>query len=266
MATQKYSITDPDGSKAKARAARVSKKGLTDPGGSEARAKAAREVDERARARLRERLQGVGTQTTKVLDSVGSVAGSVFNDQSNNTSSRETKTHDAYGGLTLPVFNPYKHLANDLFTDSSTLSRTTKAEADSLIESVEEKRQTIRVVAANLDLNTDILKAGTKSQKMTQSAIDFGISNVNTDTKLIDFDSALTTNEIAYVKLDQNREKLSHEQVTLEGLHHETDQQRRFWQEKYELGESRIRSVQLARYQLDLKIGSIDTEVTNVVE
>ncbi|MBN3893840.1 MAG: hypothetical protein HWQ41_00590 [Nostoc sp. NOS(2021)] len=263
MATQKYSITDPDGSKARARAARGSKKALTDPGGEEARAKAAREVDERARARLQERLQAVGTQTTTAL---GSVGGSVFNGQSSNTRTRERKTHDAYGGLTLPVFDPSQHLANDLFTDSSGLSRTTKAEADSLIESVEEKRQTIRVVAANLDLNTDILKAGTKSQKMNQSAIDFGISNINTDTKLIDFDSALTSNEIAGVKLEQNQEKLSHEQVTLEGLRNETDQRRRFWQEKYELGESRIRSVQLARYQLDLKIGSIDTEATNIVD
>ena len=263
MATQKYSITDPDGSKARARAASVTKKALTNPGGEEARAKAAREVDERARARLQERLRGVGTQTTTALGSVGS---SVFNDQSPNTPTRERKTHDAYGGLTLPVFDPTQHLANDLFTNSSGLCRTTKSEADSLIESVEEKRQTIRVVAANLDLNTDILKAGTKSQKMVQSAIDFGISNVNTDTKLIDFDSASTTNEIAYVKLDQNREKFSHEQVTLEGLRSETDQRRRFWQEKYELGESRIQSVQLARYQLDLKIGSIDTETTNVVD
>jgi hypothetical protein len=177
---------------------------------------------------------------------------------------REIKQHDAYGGLTLTTFNPEQYLASDLFTDSSTLSRTTKAQADAMVESIQEKRETLRVVGANLDLNTDVLKTGTKSEKMTQSAIDYGIAKVGTDTKLVQFETAGVQYEIALTKLDQTSEKLTHEQVTLEGLRNETDQRKRFWQEKYNLGESRIKQVQLAKYQLDMKIGAIDVEADTV--
>ncbi|MEA5504422.1 hypothetical protein VB735_15120 [Halotia wernerae UHCC 0503] len=144
------------------------------------------------------------------------------------------------------------------------MPKTSKLEADAIVESIEEKRQTLRVAGANLDLNADVLKTGVKSEKMTQAAIDYGTAKVNTDTKLTQFETAQVQYEIGLTKLDQTHEKLSHEQVTLEGLRNETDQRRRFWHEKYNLGESRIKQVQLAKYQLDAKIGAIEVEGESV--
>ncbi|MBE9038123.1 hypothetical protein [aff. Roholtiella sp. LEGE 12411] len=258
---------------------------ITDPTGEKATAKAARSADKKARERLKSRFSGesasqlkdtaqkiaentssvgdtaktVTTAVSTVSNSLGNVAESVGLIPTGKTS-QTIKTHDAYGGLSLPVFEPQQFIAGDLFADSSTLPRTSKLEADAIVESIEEKRQTLRVVGANLDLNTDVLKTGVKSEKMTQAAIDYGTSRVNTDTKLTQFETAQVQYEIGLTKLDQTREKLSHEQVTLEGLRNETDQRKRFWYEKYNLGESRIKQVQLAKYQLDAKIGAIEVE------
>jgi hypothetical protein len=100
---------------------------------------------------------------------------------------------------------------------------------------------------------------------MLQSGIDYGTAKINTEIKLTQFENAKQQHQIALTKLAQTTEKLEHENVTLEGLKQETDQRRRFWQEKHALGESRIKQVQLAKYQLDAKIGAIDTE-SEVVE
>lgn len=43
--------------------------------------------------------------------------------------------------LTFPKFDPNSYFASDLFTDSSPLNRTTKEQADEMIQSIEEKRQ-----------------------------------------------------------------------------------------------------------------------------
>lgn len=259
---------------------------ITDPTGEKAAIKAALEADKRTRQRLKSKssseqsttqlqktTQKIADTTKNVGDTVKTVTtgiGTVTNSLGNIAESipiaptgkttQTIKSHDAYGGLSLTIFEPQSFLAGDLFADSSTLPRTSKSEADAIVESIEEKRQTLRVVGANLDLNTDVLKTGVKSEKMTQAAIDYGIAKVNTDTKLTQFETAEVQYEIGLTKLDQTREKLLNEQVTLEGLRNETDQRRRFWQEKYALGESRIKQVQLAKYQLDAKIGAIEVE------
>ncbi|MBW4457412.1 MAG: hypothetical protein KME55_34795 [Nostoc indistinguendum CM1-VF10] len=259
---------------------------ITDPTGEKARRSAAQLADKKARERLKSRFSGESAsqlkdtaqkiaETTKVVGdttakTVTTAIGTVTNSMGNiaesvgliptGKTSQTIKTHDAYGGLSLPVFEPQQFMAGDLFADSSTLPRTSKLEADTIVESIEEKRQTLRVVGANLDLNSDVLKTGVKSEKMTQSAIDYGSAIVNTDSKLTQFETAQVQYEIGLTKLDQTREKLSHEQVTLEGFRNETDQRRRFWYEKYNLGESRIKQVQLAKYQLDAKIGAIEVE------
>jgi hypothetical protein len=263
MPTRKNPITDPTGEKAAARQAqeaekrtkeRLRRKSSTDNSLQEATQKVADAVKN-----IGDTAKTVATAAGTVTNSIGNVAESIGLTATGKTS-QTIKSHNAYGGLSLVGFEPQTFLAPDLFKDSSTLPRTSKIEADTVVESIEEKRQTLRIVGANLDLNTDILKIGAKSEKMSQAAIDYGISKVNTDTKLTQFESAKVQYEIGLTKLDQNLEKLSHEQVTLEGLRNETDQRKRFWQEKYALGESRIKQVQLAKYQLDAKIGAIEVE------
>jgi hypothetical protein len=172
---------------------------------------------------------------------------------------------DSFGGLKLTTFTPDSYLANDLFTNSSPLPETSQQDADKICESVEKKKQTLRVVNANLELNSELLKIGAKNEKMLQSGIDYGTAKINTEIKLTQFENAKQQHQITLTKLAQTTEKLEHENVTLEGLKQETDQRRRFWQEKHALGESRIKQVQLAKYQLDAKIGAIDTE-SEVVE
>jgi hypothetical protein len=172
---------------------------------------------------------------------------------------------DSFGGLKLTTFTPDSYLANNLFENSSPLPETNQQDADKICESVERKKQTLRVVNANLELNSELLKIGVKNEKMLQSGIDYGTAKINTEIKLTQFENAKQQHQITLTKLAQTKEKLEHENVTLEGLKLETDQRRRFWQEKHALGESRIKQVQLAKYQLDAKIGAIDTE-SEVVE
>lgn len=218
-----------------------------------------------AASKVADNANQVGQTARTVATNLGTVSNAVSNvsnfvgGQTANITNRARTSGNEYGGVTLPQFNPQEYLASDLFSDSSNLSRTTKAEADAMVDSIEEKRQSVRVASANLALNTDVLKAGVASEKMMQSAIDYGISKVNSDRKLLEFDIANVQYDTTVVKLHQAGEKLIHEQITLEGLKNETDQRRRFWGEKYQLGESRIKQVSLAKYQLDAKIGAIET-------
>lgn len=240
------------------------------------------EVDAKARDRVQEHLkdyvQNVGDTARKagdtaksvsnaigsVVTGVGNVAEAIGIKPTGKASSEryELQAHDAFGGLELPTFDPQNHLATDLFKVSSPLERTKKIDADLAVEHIEEQRQTIRIASANLDLNTDILKTGEKSQKMTQAAISYGTSKVQTDTKLIQFNEALVNNEIAYTKLAQTEQKLVHEQITLDAFQNKTDQRKRYWQAKHQLGESRIRDVEMARLKIDTKLGAIDVDAS----
>lgn len=223
-----------------------------------------------AASKVAETANQVGQTARTVATNVGTVSNAVSNvsnfvgGQTANITNRARTSGNEYGGVTLPQFNPQEFLATDLFSDSSNAPRTTKAEADVMVDSIEEKRQSMRVASANMALNTDILKVGVSSEKMAQAAIDYGISKVNTDTKLVQYDIANVQYETQVVKLHQAGEKLVHEQITLDGLKNETDQRRRFWGEKYQLGESRIKQVALAKYQLDAKIGAIETSAESV--
>jgi len=170
------------------------------------------------------------------------------------------QTSTAFNNLNLPTFEPENYLAPNLFTDSSPLPPTSKVEADKALQSIQQKRETLRVIGGNLQLNTDALKMGALSEKMSQAGIDYQSAKIGTEIKMVGFESQRVNLALASSKLSQISERLNHENVTLEGLQRETDQRRRFWEEKYQLGESRITQVQLAKYQLDAKIGAIEAE------
>lgn len=163
------------------------------------------------------------------------------------------------------VFNPTDYLASSLFADTSTLPRITRIEADKTIQSISEKRETLRLVSANLQLNTDVYKAGSLSEKMSQASITWQTDRIGTDTKLVGLETAKVNYQIAGVKLGQTGVKLDHENVTLAGLTAETEQRKRFWSAKFELAETRIRGIIQAQYSLDAKIGAIDAE-SEVIE
>jgi hypothetical protein len=162
------------------------------------------------------------------------------------------------------TFNPSDYVAGNLFADTSTLSRTTRVEADKAIQSISEKRETLRLVGANLQLNTDAYKTGSLSEKMNQASITYQSDGVNTQAKMVGFEVAGVNLQIAQSKLGQTQEKLNHQNIELQGLQAETPLRKLYWQAKLSLIESRISQVELAKFTLDSKIGAIEAEAEHI--
>jgi len=202
------------------------------------------------------------SQTTeKLKDAAGIEPEQKVNFTGNtSTNQQQSTTSSEYTSFNLPTFNPEQYLASNLFTDSSPLQPTDRVEADKMIQSISQKRETLRVISANLSLNTDALKVGSLSEKMSQSGIDYGIQKITTSTKQVGIQNAQILHQTAVAKLGQTSEKYIHETITLEGLQQETEQRRRYWLAKLDLQETRIRGIELAKYSLDQKIGSIEAE------
>ena len=161
-------------------------------------------------------------------------------------------------------FIPSDYIANDLFSDSSTLPQTSKSDADKAIQSISEKRETLRLIGANLQLNTDAYKVGSLNEKMTQAAITYQIDGINSQSKMVGLDAANINLQIAQSKLNQTQEKLNHQNIELAGLQSETPLRQRYWEAKLSLIESRISQVELAKFTLDSKIGAIEAEAENI--
>lgn len=162
------------------------------------------------------------------------------------------------------VFNPADYVAGNLFADTSTLPRTTRVDADKAIQSISEKRETLRLVGANLQLNTDAYKVGSLSEKMNQANITYQSDGVNTQAKMVGFEVAGVNLQIAQSKLGQTQEKLAHQNIELAGLQSETPLRKLYWTAKLSLIESRISQVELAKFQLDAKIGAIESEAEHI--
>ncbi|MFM6134685.1 MAG: hypothetical protein ACKPCP_11045, partial [Sphaerospermopsis kisseleviana] len=161
---------------------------------------------------------------------------------------------------TSATFNPSDYTASDLFKDSSSLPRTAKKDADQVIQSISEKRETLRLIGANLQLNTEAFKVGSLAEKMNQAGLNYQTEGINTQAKMIDFQKAGVSLQIAESKLGQTQEKLEHQNIELQGLKLETPLRQQYWKAKLSLIESRVQQVELAKFQLDAKIGAIESE------
>jgi hypothetical protein len=161
-------------------------------------------------------------------------------------------------------FIPSEYIANDLFSDSSNLPKISKSDADKAIQSISEKRETLRLIGANLQLNTDAYKVGSLNEKMTQAAITYQIDGINSQSKMAALEGANINLQIAQSKLSQTQEKLNHQNIELTGLQAETPLRQRYWEAKLSLIESRISQVELAKFTLDSKIGAIEAEAENI--
>ena len=164
----------------------------------------------------------------------------------------------------IATFTPSDYTATNLFSDSSSLPRTSKQEADKAIQSISEKRESLRVIGANLALNTDCFKVGSLSEKMNQASITYQIDGVNTQSKMVGLEVANVNLQIAQSKLSQTQEKLNHQNIELVGLQSETPLRQRYWEAKLSLIESRISQVELAKFTLDSKIGAIEAEAESI--
>ncbi len=147
--------------------------------------------------------------------------------------------------LTFPKFDPNSYFAPDLFTDSSPLTRTTKEAADEMVQSIEEKRQTVRVATANIQLNQDIVKAGNEYLKLEGLAIDYATTGVNNETKFVNYQVAGVNKEIALNKFDQANERLTQGQLTLAGMQSITPLISQEWDARKSLKLSQISSLKI---------------------
>lgn len=161
-------------------------------------------------------------------------------------------------GLSFPEFDPNNYFAADLFRDSSPLPRTSKAEADQMCLAIEEKKQSLRVAQANISLNQEVVNTGIGFQKFLGSVIDYGTARVNNQAKFVNYQIAGVNLNIAETKLQQANERLTQEQIVLEGMVDLTPLIREEWEQRKALRQSRIedlrQSVFLANSKLDAEI------------
>jgi hypothetical protein len=162
-----------------------------------------------------------------------------------NTAQSFTGLSQVNNTLTFPKFNPNSYFASDLFTDSSPLQRTTKEAADEMVQSIEEKRQTVRVATANIQLNQDVVKTGNEYLKLEGLAIDYATTGVNNETKFVNYQVAGVNKEIALNKFDQSSERLTQGQLTLAGMQSITPLISQEWEARKSLKLSQISSLKI---------------------
>lgn len=143
-------------------------------------------------------------------------------------------------GLNFPVFDANQYFASDLFTDSAPLQRTTKQEADRLVGSIGEKRQTLRVAMENIAYNQDVVKAATSYRKLEGMAIDYASVLVNNQTKYLNYQTAGVNQQLANVKLQTAQEKLTQEGKVLTGVRSMSDLIDQEWEARRNVKLSRI--------------------------
>ena len=162
-------------------------------------------------------------------------------------------------GLNFPAFVPNQYFATILFTDSSSLPRTTKADADCKVQSIEEKRQTLRVALANLGLNQDVVKTGTEYRKLEGLAVDYARVGMVNGTKYLQYMTAGVDQMVAHVKHDQAVEKLNQEEYVLGGMKGITPLIPIEWAAKRDLKLSRIQDLRTAVLSANVKMnGQLD--------
>jgi len=152
-------------------------------------------------------------------------------------------------GLNIPSFDPNTYFAGDLFANSSKLQETSKEEADKAVESIEKKRHTLRIVGANIALNTDVVRIGNDYRKFEGAVIDFATTGINNETKFVNYQIAGVNKDIAINKFDQTQERLAQGQKTLAGIQSITPLIDDEWAARRSLKQSQIKSLEVAAIQ-----------------
>lgn len=152
-------------------------------------------------------------------------------------------------GLTFTEFTPNSYFAGDLFSNSSTLQETEKSVADETVGSIEKKRQTLRIVGANIALNTDVVRTANDFRKFEGAVIDYATTGVNNETKFVNYQTAGVNKDIALNRFDQSNERLTQGQKVLAGMQSITPLIDTEWAERKSLKSSQIKSLQLAAIQ-----------------
>jgi hypothetical protein len=152
-------------------------------------------------------------------------------------------------GLNIPSFDPNTYFAGDLFANSSKLQETSKEDADKAVESIEKKRHTLRIVGANIALNTDVVRIGNDYRRFEGAVIDFATTGVNNETKFVNYQNAGNNKTIAINNFYQSQERITQGQKTLAGIQSITPLIDDEWTARRSLKESQIKSLQIAAIQ-----------------
>lgn len=154
-------------------------------------------------------------------------------------------------GIQLPSFDPNSILPSDLMTDSSSLPRTTKDQADAAVQSVEEKKNTVRIIKANIDLSSDLVSAATAYRKLEGLTIDYATEAIHKQAKAVRYDIAGVKLQTEQVKLQGEQHRLDQAQIRTDGLASLTEVTRDEWEQRKALARSKVDSLKLAVQQAD---------------
>jgi hypothetical protein len=152
-------------------------------------------------------------------------------------------------GLNFSAFDANNYFAQDLFTNSSPLSETEKEDADKAVESIEKKRQTLRIVGANIALNTDVVRTANDYRKFEGAVIDYATTGVNNEIKFIGYQTVKVNQDIAINRYDQTQERLLQGEKTLAGMQTITPLIDKEWEARRSLKQSQIKSLEVAAVQ-----------------
>mgnify|MGYP001795648137 FL=1 len=145
-------------------------------------------------------------------------------------------------------------MANDLFSVSSSLPRTTKAKADEFIQAIEEQRQTARVAKANIQLNRDVTQAATEYKGLEADVIKYATANQKVETEGYKFQQAVTDTSIQIEKLSQLEERLQQEKIATDGTKKLTPHIREQWEQREQLEKSKSEALKTQVLQADQKL------------
>jgi hypothetical protein len=124
---------------------------------------------------------------------------------------------DVAHGLNITQADPNSILPSKLDSVSSGLAATPKAEADKAVEQVEQQRQTLRIMAANVDLQKDALSLAKSQRQVEAGAIQYATEGLKVEAAGVGYQSSAIDLEIAQAKLAQRSEVLAQKQIELAG-------------------------------------------------
>ncbi|MBE9182452.1 hypothetical protein IQ268_28285 [Oculatella sp. LEGE 06141] len=207
-----------------------------------------------------------GNVVTDAVDAVTSAvtgnddgSGSII---SNNNLTSFDLSHIGHG-LTIQTFDTNANLSPSLYEDLSPLPRTSKLDADRAVESIEEKKQTLRIIQSNLSLNQEVVRTGVSNEKLIGNVIDFATAKTNNQSKFIGYQAAGVNLSTAEVKLQQAKERHAQESIALGGMKDLTPLIEEEWDQKKKLKQSRIEDLRASVYIANAKIEQAMSQAQN---
>lgn len=153
---------------------------------------------------------------------------------------------DVAHGLNITQADPNSILPSKLDSVSSGLAATPKAQADVAVEQIEQQRQTVRVMRANIGLQKDALSLAKSQRQVEAGAINYATEGLKVEAAGIGYQATAVDVEIAQVNLAQRSEVLTQKRIELQGTQAATPLIQTQQQLKTDLLESKNASLKTA--------------------